>query len=122
MAALSPKQARAAAALLTGSPGAAAAAAGVSARTLSRWRSAPAFRATFQHASRRALDESVARLRGATGAALDALIAALASQESEGVRVRAASLLLDFAIKVDGDELRERVERLEEALKYEPRK
>ncbi len=117
MADLTPNQTRAVAALLThGSPGKAAAAAGVSLRTLSRWQADPVFRAAVRTASTQALDATIGLLRTATSKALATLVEALKSKESEALRVRAAGLILDHALKADADQLRARVEALEEAL------
>lgn len=116
MAELTPKQLLAVAAVLEhGSAAKAADAAGVSLRTLTRWQSSPVFRLAARDAAAQALDSTVRRLGAATSRALDTLLAALQSQESESLRVRAAGLILDYALKADAAELRERIEALEEA-------
>ena len=61
-----------------------------------------------------ALGETVGRLRCAASEAVDALRDALHA-DAPAVRVRAAQVLLDSAIKVEIDDLARRVELLEGA-------
>ena len=113
---LNGKHRRAIAALLTSrTVEQAAIAAGVGERTLYRWLDDPDFRAAYTDASRQLLAETVGRLRAATGEAVDALRAALQDDLTSN-RIRAATVLLDTAVKVEVDDLSRRVAELEEAL------
>jgi hypothetical protein len=110
---LSARQMRAIAALLTEpSISAAAEACGVGRRTLERWMREEAFRDAYRTASRRLLGDSVCRLRAASGQALTVLTKALGDR-SVTVRVRAARIILEVAVRTDVDELSARVEALE---------
>jgi HEAT repeat protein len=113
MAELTQRQERAIAALLT-EPNITAAAkqSGVGDRTLRRWLSDAQFRRAYREASRRVLDDACARLRALTSEAVETLRAAFTAQ-SESVRVRAATALLEVAVKVEVDDLAERVAALE---------
>lgn len=88
---------------------------GVSGRTIRRWREDPAFEAGIQSARRALLTEAVAALGAAARDAIAALHAAL-TDDSAGVRVRAASVLLgalpNFSEHVD---LEQRIAALEDA-------
>jgi hypothetical protein len=111
---LTPRQERAVAALLTASDqSAAATAAGIGRRTLTRWLATPAFREAYRDASQRRLAETIGLLRATAADALAALRTALASN-NEHVKVRTAVALLEIAVRVEVDELAERVEALEE--------
>ncbi len=112
---LTPRQQRAIVALLSeASARAAAASCGVAERTLYRWLADKTFRRAYREASRRLLDDAVGKLRAGAADAIDTLRSALKA-EGESVRVRAAQVLLDAALKADGDELAARVEALEGA-------
>ena len=101
------------AALLTApDQSAAAAACGVSRRTLTRWLAMPEFRDAYRRASQQRLADTVGLLRATAGDALATLRTALQAQ-NDHVKVRAALGLLDAALKVDIDELTARVEALE---------
>ena len=115
MAELSHRQRRAIEALLTSNSTAEAAAqSGIGARTIERWKRLPAFQDAYRTASRERLGETVGRLRTAASEALDALRQALQA-DAPAVRVRAAQVLLEGAIKVEIDDLGRRVEALEAA-------
>lgn len=115
MAELTEKQRRAIIALLeTKSVAEASKRCSVGARTIERWKTEPAFRAEYIEASRRCLDDAVGRLRAAGSEAVDTLREAL-SDESTQLRVRAAQIILDGAIKVEIDDLARRLEALEAA-------
>jgi HEAT repeat protein len=121
MAELTGKQSRAIAALLvTKSVAEASKRCGVGARTIERWKTEPAFRAEYIEASRRCLADAVGRLRAVGPEAVDTLQAAL-SDESNHVRVRAAQIILDVAIKAEVDDLARRLEALEGAQAGGPR-
>jgi hypothetical protein len=95
---------------------AAAAAVGVSTATLKRWRKTEAFTREFRRARRRVLEDSYARLQGATTQAVDTLVAHLDSGTPH-LEVKAALGVLDRAQKgLEAYDLVERLERLEEAL------
>lgn len=81
-------------------------------RTLYRWLTEPAFRAAYRQLSRRLLDDAAGRLRATAGEAVETLRTALKAQ-SDTVKVRAATAILDAAVKVDLDDLAARVEALE---------
>jgi hypothetical protein len=118
MAGLSAKQTRAVAALLTASSHAAAAQqAGVGERTLRRWLRDSVFRSAYRIRSRQLPDDVTGRLRAAAVDALDVLRGALADTNAQ-VRVRAATALLDFAVKVETDELAARLDALEQTYAF----
>lgn len=113
MAEVSDRQRRAIEALLsTKSTSEAATVCGVGARTIERWKRDQTFRDAFRAASRDRLAETVGRLRGAASEAVNALRDAL-SDERVSNRIRAASVLLETAVKVEIDDLARRVEALE---------
>jgi hypothetical protein len=113
MSGLTARQQRGLTALLASNSAASAAKqAKVAERTLRRWLAEPAFRAAYQHASRRMFDDAIGHLRAATGEAVRTLREALLS-DNDGVKIRAALGILDAAVKCDLDDLIERVERLE---------
>lgn len=113
MAHLTPKQERAIAALLTApDQGAAATACGVGRRTLTRWLATPEFREAYRLASQQRLADTIGVLRATAGDALATLRTALQA-ENDHVKVRAAVALLEIAVKVEVDELAERVAALE---------
>ncbi|HXQ21994.1 MAG TPA: helix-turn-helix domain-containing protein [Candidatus Acidoferrales bacterium] len=117
MAELTQRHQRAIAALLSEATiTAAAKQCGCGERTLRRWLSEADFRRAYREASRRVLDDAVARLRALTGEAVETLRTAFAAQ-SDSVRVRAATAILDAAIKVETDDLGARVAALEAAAK-----
>jgi len=91
----------------------AAAQAGISDATLRRWMQRDDFRAELQAASRTLLDDTLARMRAASGRALDALVAAL-DEPHPPTRVRAALGLIDQAARIAVDDLAARVAALEE--------
>jgi hypothetical protein len=117
MAQITDRQRRAIEALLAAkSTSEAAEVSGIPRRTLERWKRDPGFQDAYRAASREKLGETVGRLRTAASDAVTALQAAL-QDESTGNRIRAATVLLDGAIKVEVDDLARRVELLETAQK-----
>lgn len=85
---------------------------GIPSRSLYRWLQDPTFRDAYAAAGREALSLTVAKLKSATGAALQTLQECLADP-SGAVRVSAARCILDTAVRVDVDDLARRVEALE---------
>jgi hypothetical protein len=117
MAHLTPRQERAIAALLTApDQSAAATAAGIGRRTLTRWMADAAFREAYREASARRLWDTIGLLRATSADALATLRTALQSN-NEHVKVRAAVALLEIAVKVETDELSARVALLEDYAK-----
>src|SRR5688572_30334872 len=91
---------------------AAAAKAGVPARTVRRWLQDPAFEAAYRSARREVLERTVARLLSLTGQALEALEGALNAKDTKD-RIRAATVILDRALKgVETLDLAQQVEEL----------
>jgi hypothetical protein len=84
-------------------------------RTLYRWLQQPAFRQAYREASHQLLDDATGRLRGACGLAMDALIDALDPHTTLSARLKAASIVLDLAVKVQTDDLAARLDALEAA-------
>jgi hypothetical protein len=113
MAEVNDRQGRAIEALLaTKSTSEAATLTGIGARTIERWKRDAAFQDAFRAASRDRLAETVGRLRGAASEAVNALRDAL-TDERVSNRIRAATVLLETAVKVELDDLARRVEALE---------
>ena len=112
---LTDKQRRAIAGLLTEPTiQCAAARAGIGERTLRRWLDATDFRAAVTEASRQRLSEAIGRLRAVAAEAVETLRAALQDDVTSN-RIRAATVLLDPAVKVEVDDLAQRVVKLEAA-------
>jgi hypothetical protein len=113
MAELSDRQRRAIEALLTSkSTAEAATQSGIGARTIERWKRDLAFQDAYQAASRARLSETIGRLRAAAGEAVETLRAAL-QDELTSNRIRAATVLLDCAIRAEVDDLIRRVDAIE---------
>lgn len=95
----------------------AAAAAEVPERTLYTWLKEPAFRAAYAAMRREAVGQAVARLQGFTSDAAGALQEVLSDKKAPAaVRVQAARVVLEFAIKaVELDDLQQRLDALEAA-------
>ena len=86
----------------------------ISAATLRRWRALPGFAAAYRIARFAMLEASTNALRGATGAAVDALLRNLTSG-SPSAEIRAADVILTAAYKsAELEELAERIAALEE--------
>jgi hypothetical protein len=111
---LSRKQEAAVAALLThGTILQAAEAVGLSERTLRRWLAVPEFRATYNTARRQVIEQSTAVLGQLTTHAALALGQALRDDDM-GVRVRAAKVIFDTALRgVEVADLEARIAELE---------
>lgn len=99
---LSAKQRRALDALLSGAtPAQAAAAAGVSGRTLARWRNESAFDGALRAASRQALDDATVQLASRVHEVLATLDELRADGDAPaGVRLRAAQAQLDAFLRL----------------------
>jgi hypothetical protein len=97
---LTSKQEALLAALLTEPTYAAAAAkAGVGQTTLYRWMNLPAFRDAYRQARRELVESAIGRIQGATGQAVETLLAVARGGRRDSDRVRAAIALLDHALR-----------------------
>jgi phage terminase small subunit len=96
---------------------AAAQAAGVSRKTLSRWMTKPAFRAALLEAENNLLDAAARRMLAGTEAALDVLEKMLTEAGTEGNRRLAATTWLEYVLKWrEWRTLEERLTQLEEIV------
>ena len=87
-------------ALLTEPTSAAAAAqVGINRSTLYRWLKIPAFRAAYRRARRELVEAAIGRIQGTTGEAAEALVNVIRQGRRDGDRVRAATVLLDYALR-----------------------
>lgn len=100
--ALSTKQSKAIAALLSSKTVLSAAdLAGVSARTLTRWLADDDFKAALLEAESGAIDAATRRLIGLQGKAIDTLEETMADRQAlPGIRMRAAQSILDFLMRL----------------------
>lgn len=114
---LTPKQYKAIIALISeDTHQEAAEAAGISPSTLRRWQKQPAFRAEYRAERRRLMETAVGLLQSKAMAAVEALERNLNCGVAS-VEVRAASAILDRALKgVELYDIVERIEALEEVL------
>jgi hypothetical protein len=118
---LTHKQDKAIAALLSEpTVTAAAAKCGIGERTLHRWCTEPTFAAAYTAARHDAVGQAVGRLQHATGIAVDALIDVLDSEYAPiapaAVRVSAAKVIIEYALRFrELDELESRIAALENA-------
>jgi transposase-like protein len=111
------KQEEAIAALLTSkSVEDAARAIGVNPNTLLRWLEIPEFRNAYHKARREAVQQSVARLQQATGAAAITVLKLMTDPSSPpAVRLRAAECVFDRAMQgIELEDIQARLEALEE--------
>jgi hypothetical protein len=115
--ALTPKQETAIAALLsTSTIKDAAEACGLTTVTLWRWFQLPEFAAAWRAARRQVVENAITQLQTAASEAVETLKRNLTCR-NEAVEVRAASLIIEQAVKgVELVDLQERVERLESLL------
>lgn len=104
--------------LTTASVAEAAERSGIPKRTLFRMLTDADFRALYRDVSRQRLAETAGRVRAVACEALGTLRAAL-TEERAADRIRAAIALLDIAVKVDLDDLAQRVAALEAASRHE---
>ena len=95
----------------------AARAIGLNANTLLRWLTIPEFREEYRKARREAVQQSVARLQQATGAASVTILKLMTDPNvPSAIRLRAAGYVLDYAIKgVEDDDIEARLSELERA-------
>jgi hypothetical protein len=99
--------------LATGSPSQAAEAVGVSLRTVRRWQASRSFSEAVREAARGSAAEALSQLLAAGLEAVEALREAVRTG-SPALKVRAAQILLENALKVTGDDLDQRIAKLEE--------
>jgi hypothetical protein len=98
--ALSTEQEAAIAALLTEATFArSAAAAGIDEGVLFRWLQQPSFRAAFRQARRELVEAGIGRIQAATGEAVETLVSVARWGRRDGDRIRAATALLDYALR-----------------------
>ncbi len=123
MKALTPKQETAIAALLsTSTIKDAAEACGLTTVTLWRWFQLPEFAAAWRAARRQVVENAITQLQTAASEAVETLKRNLTCR-NEAVEVRAASIILEQAVKgVELVDLQERVERLESLLEEKGKK
>lgn len=114
---LTAKQGKFLAALLSGATAKSAAAlTGISEATAYRWKTLPAIEAALREARREAVNVALRTLQLGAPAAAKTLLAQLTAQNDQ-VRLAAARLIFDIAIKVTlAEELGERVTAIEAAL------
>ena len=93
----------------------AARAIGLGYKTLLRWLDLPEFRDAYRKARREAVQQAVARLQQATGAASLTMLKMMADPSMPGaVRLRAAAYVFDYAIKgIEVDDIEARLWELE---------
>ncbi len=123
MKAITPKQEKAIAALVsTSTIKDAAESAGVTTVTLWRWLQLPEFAAAWRAARRQVVENAITQLQTAATQAVETLKRNLHCG-NEAVEVRAASIILEQAVKgVELVDLQERVERLESLLEEKGKK
>jgi hypothetical protein len=96
----------------------AAAEAGVTDRTIYRWLAKDeAFKAEYLQLRREVVNNAVFQLQKATNNAVNCLLSVINDPEaSSGARVRAATTVLEFSLRVlEAEDLDERIARLEQA-------
>ena len=121
--ALTPKQQKALAALLSEPTiTAAAAKVGVGERTLYTWLGEPAFGDAYRTARREAVSHAVARLQQVSSDAVTVLVTVMASKETPAAtRAAAAKTVLETAIKaVELEDLAVRLDALEQRMGGQP--
>lgn len=116
---LTPKQRRCVAALVDGQNySRAALAAGVTTRTIARWRELPHFEQALQTAGRRAIADATRQITGGLTTAISFLLEVIQNERAPAsVRTRAALGLIDRQIRlVEVSEILPRIEALEKQL------
>lgn len=116
---ISTKQNRAIEALLSGGDHEhAAAVAGVTPRTVSRWKSEPDFEHELQRRANAAVADATRKLKMAVDAAVDVMLAIMHDADvHESIRLRAADRLVGHAVKLmELTDIEQRVTALEERL------
>jgi len=116
---LTPKQRRAIEALLSGQTKTqASAAAGVTLRTLARWRDIPVFEEELRRRSTKAVSDATLRLTGTLDLAVATMRDVMEDKDAaHSVRLRAAKIASDSAIRLlEVTEVLERIESLEAVI------
>jgi hypothetical protein len=114
------RQQRAIAALIeTGTIKEAAEVAGIGQATIFRWMQDPQFRRSYRQARSRLVELAISQVQKACGEAVLVLQGIMNNEKlSPGPRVNSAKAILDFAMKgAELEDLKERIEKLEEKLK-----
>jgi hypothetical protein len=94
----------------------AAACAGVSLRTLTRWLAKPGFRRAYRQARRQVVDQALSRLQAALGRAVSTL-EDLLTAENANVRLNAAKTIVEQCNKaVELDDLAEQLDALKRQI------
>jgi hypothetical protein len=115
---LTPKQSALIAALLTETTvSAAACKAGVSEATARRWLAQVAVANAYRDARRQIVEQALVVLQRATNGAVLTLLRNLSATTPEAVQVRAAGMILDYAVRaVEISDLAARVDQLEQLI------
>ena len=116
---LTPKQRKAISCLVDGGNFTRASlAAGVSTRTITRWRELPDFDAALKHAGTRKIADATRQITGGLETAIDFLLTIIDNEDAPySVRTRAALGLIDRQIRlVEETDILERLEALENRL------
>ncbi len=99
---------------------AAAAAAGVNRRTVTRWMNDAMFKARLRQARDEALSRALGRIEFAANEGADVLIAALRGEQVSGVRFRAAKAIFEIAALAREQEFSDRLDLIEQQLAERP--
>jgi hypothetical protein len=93
----------------------AARAVGVSVNTLQRWMRMPEFKAAYRAARRKLLSQAIGRLQDGAGAAATTLLKIMLDPNvPAGIRLRAAEIVMEQAVKAgEAEEIEDRVANLE---------
>lgn len=97
----------------------AAAAAGLSRRTLCRWLKEPAFKAAVANTSRQLFEDGLRQLRALAPRATETIAELREHGTSEHVRLRAAAMIYDIVGRADHDDILRRIEALEQREDHE---
>jgi arginine/lysine/ornithine decarboxylase len=72
---------------------------GVTSRTLRAWLQQPEFAQAYKEARLQVLSDSIKKLQGVTGAAVETLHHSLLNAKSDSARIQAAKTILDYSLK-----------------------